>query len=266
MGDTMKLCSIRSGSQGNAILVYTEETKILIDCGVSGKTAENGMREMGVEPGSLSAVLVTHEHMDHVSGVGVMTRRYKIPVYANRKTWTAMEKSVGKIAPENRREFEHSENFSVGDILVQPFSIPHDAADPVGYSLISGNKKVSVATDIGVLEESLFRSIQGSQGVLLESNHDRNMLDMGGYPLPLKQRIRGDKGHLSNDDAGKAAEFLVRMGTRKILLGHLSHENNYPLLAEQTVTNILRDAGIEPGKDMQLCVAPRDEISPIFEM
>ena len=262
----MKLCSIRSGSRGNAILVYTEKTRLLVDCGISGKMTERGMREIGVAPESLSAILVTHEHQDHISGIGVMTRRYGLPVYANEQTWSAMDRAVGRMLPENRRQFSHAEAFEIGDIGVLPFSIPHDAANPVGYSFTGGGKKVSVATDIGVLEESLFRSIQGSDAVLLESNHDRNMLDMGSYPWPLKQRIRGGRGHLSNDDAGKAAELLVRMGTRRIMLGHLSQENNYPLLAQQTVVNILRDAGIEPERDMRLCVAPRDQISPIIEM
>lgn len=262
----MKLCSIRSGSRGNAILVYTEKTRIMVDCGISGKMAESGMREIGVEPETLSAILVTHEHQDHISGIGVMTRRYGLPVYANERTWAAMDRAVGKMQAGNRRNFSHAEAFEIGDIGVLPFSIPHDAADPVGYSFTGGGTKVSVATDIGVLEESLFRSIQGSDAVLLESNHDRNMLDMGSYPWPLKQRIRGERGHLSNDDAGKAAEFLVRMGTQRIMLGHLSQENNYPLLAQQTVVNILRDAGIEPERDMRLCVAPRDRVSPVIEM
>ena len=152
----------------------------------------------------------------------------------------------------------------VGDIEVSPFSIPHDAADPVGYSLVANGKKVAIATDIGVLDQALFRAIGGSSAVLLEANHDRNMLDMGSYPLSLKQRIRGEKGHLSNEDAGYAAKFLAKMGTKQILLGHLSHENNYPLLAEQTVINILKEGGIEPGRDLRLCVAPRDHISEVL--
>ncbi len=262
----MKLCSIRSGSKGNAILVWTDSTKILIDCGISGKMTECGMAEAGLSPEELNAILVTHEHRDHIGGVGILSRRYQIPVYANEATWDAMEGELGKIAPEHRRTFLHTDGFSVGDMEITPFSIPHDAADPVGYCLASDGKKVAIATDIGVLEESLFRAIQGSRTVLLESNHDRNMLDMGSYPLPLKQRIRSNKGHLSNEDAGKAAEFLVRMGVRQILLGHLSPENNYPLLAEKTVENALLAAGIQPGKDMILGIAPGDKISRICEV
>ena len=262
----MKLCSIRSGSRGNAILVWTEKTKLLIDCGISGKVAENGMREAGIAPEDLTAVLVTHEHRDHTGGVGIISRRYEVPVFANEGTWAAMEQDLGKIDPKQKKTFDHTQEFSVGDIGVSPFSIPHDAADPVGYCLAGEGKKLAIATDIGVLEESLFRAVKGSEAVLLESNHDRNMLDMGSYPLPLKQRIRGRKGHLSNEEAGKAAEFLVRMGVRQILLGHLSPENNYPLLAEQTVKNALTAAGIQPGRDMILGVAPGDALSGIYEI
>ncbi len=257
----MKLCSIRSGSRGNAILVWTDKTKLMIDCGISGKAAETGMRQAGISPEELNGVLVTHEHKDHTGGVGILSRRYGIPVFANEGTWAAMEKDLGKIAPEHKKSFSHLQEFSIGDIGISPFAIPHDAADPVGYAMEGEGKKLAIATDIGVLQESLFRAIKGSEAVLLESNHDRNLLDMGSYPLPLKQRIRSQVGHLSNEEAGKAAEFLVRMGVRQIMLGHLSPENNYPLLAEQTVKNALTAAGIQPGRDMTLSIAPGDALS-----
>lgn len=260
----MKLCSIRSSSKGNAVLVYTERTRLMIDCGISGKQASEGLRELGISPDLLNGILITHEHRDHISGVGVMSRRYGLPVYANRETWTEMTPTLGEIAEQNRCVFENGTPFCIGDITVTPFSIPHDAVNPVGYSFVSGGKKVSVATDIGVLEESLFRAVKGSGAVLLEANHDRNLLEIGRYPLPLKQRIRSDKGHLSNEEAGHAAKFLCKMGTAQIMLGHMSEENNYPLLAEQTVTNILKEAGIEPGRDLQLTVAPRDRVSSVM--
>ena len=260
----MKLCSIRSGSKGNAVLVYTEKTRLLLDCGISGKTATEGMAELGIAPETVDGILITHEHADHISGVGILSRRYGLKVFANQKTWDAMEPVLGKIEAENKIVFDRESAFEVGDIRVNPFAIPHDAADPVGYSLESGGKKISVATDIGVLEESIFRAVKGSSAVLLEANHDCNMLEMGSYPLPLKRRIRGEKGHLSNDEAGFAAKFLFRMGTRQIMLGHLSRENNYPLLAQQTVMNILRESGIRLGEELTLTVAPGDTVSPIL--
>lgn len=259
----MKLCSLRSSSKGNSILISTNKTKLLVDCGISGKTAESSLFEVGVNPEELSGIFVTHEHTDHIKGVGILSRRYSLPVFANFKTWSAMEGDLGKIDKENIMIIDREAQ--VGDIEVKGFSISHDAADPMGYSFSHKNKKVSVATDIGILEKDLFSALKGSGVVLLEANHDRNMLEIGSYPFPLKQRIRGERGHLSNDEAGKAAEFLIKMGTTKILLGHLSQENNYPLLAKQTVENILNEAGMKKDKDFILDVAPREEISRIFE-
>lgn len=253
----MKLCSLRSGSRGNAVLVYTDHTKILVDCGVSGKTVADSLLSMDIDPTELSAIVVTHEHRDHIAGIGVMTRRYGLPVYANRETWRAMEKDVGKIRPQNVRIFDEDQAFEIGDVGILPFSIPHDAANPVGYTFTRGSDKVAVATDIGQLQPELFRALRGSRAVLLEANHDVNLLEMGRYPLPLKRRIRGSMGHLSNDDAGKAAEFLVKLGARHIVLGHLSEENNYPQLALQTVVNVLNEAGIRLGEDVNLAVASR---------
>lgn len=260
----MKLYSIRSGSKGNAVLVYTKSTKILIDCGVSGKIVEAGMNKIGINPAELTAVLITHEHNDHIKGVGVITRRYDLPVFANKMTWAAMEPMIGEVNGDNKKFFEGTDSFCIGDIEIKPFKIPHDAADPVGYSLSGEGKKVSVATDIGFPEEEIFRAIHGSDAVLLESNHDRNMLDIGSYPINLKQRIRSDKGHLSNDQAGIMARLLYKMGTKKILLGHLSRENNYPLLAKQTVENILSEDKIVAGRDIEIYVAPGEEEGPII--
>lgn len=253
----MNLYPIRSGSTGNAVLVYTDKTKILIDCGVSGKTVEEGIKKIGIDPSELSAILVTHEHNDHIKGIGVMMRRYKLDVYANKKTWSAMEDSFGKIDERNKKIIDESGKIKIGDIEAESFKIPHDAVDPVGYNIVSGNRKISVATDIGYLNEELFAALKGSNAVLLEANHDKSMLEMGSYPYYLKQRIKGKEGHLSNDEAGLAAKYLYKMGTRRIILGHLSKENNYPLLAQQTVLNILKEEGIEDK--IKISVASGDE-------
>ena len=256
----MKLCSLRSGSKGNAVLVYTDRTKILVDCGISGKALGGCLSEAGISPDELSAVVVTHEHSDHIKGVGVLMRRYGLPAYANSETWAAMVDDLGKLNDENIRIFKGTEPFEIGDIGVCPFDIPHDAAHPVGYSFQSGGEKVSVATDIGELTEGIFRAVRGSGTVLLEANHDVNMLEIGSYPWPLKRRIRGNLGHLSNDEAGKAAEWLTKLGTRQIILGHLSEENNYPGIALKTVSNALEAAGIIPGRDVMLDVATRSAV------
>lgn len=253
---------MRSGSRGNASLVSGGNTKLLVDCGVSGKSVTSALADVDVYPEDISAIAVTHEHIDHIAGIGVMMRRYHIPVWANAATWTAMESQVGKIDKSLVNIFDNDSSFEIGEIGVKPFSIPHDAADPVGYSFMCGDEKVAVATDIGELKKDLFEAIRGSKTVLLESNHDVNMLEIGKYPPQLKRRIRGKLGHLSNDDAGRAAEFLVRLGTERIILGHLSEENNYPELARQTVICVLNDAGIKCGRDVLLGVAlPQQTVS-----
>lgn len=258
----MDILSLRSGSRGNASLVSGGNTKLLVDCGVSGKSVTSALADVDVYPEDISAIAVTHEHIDHIAGIGVMMRRYHIPVWANAATWTAMESQVGKIDKSLVNIFDNDSSFEIGEIGVKPFSIPHDAADPVGYSFMCGDEKVAVATDIGELKKDLFEAIRGSKTVLLESNHDVNMLEIGKYPPQLKRRIRGKLGHLSNDDAGRAAEFLVRLGTERIMLGHLSEENNYPELARQTVICVLNDAGIKCGRDVLLGVAlPQQTVS-----
>ncbi len=258
----MDILSLRSGSRGNASLVSGGNTKLLVDCGVSGKSVTSALADVDVYPEDISAIAVTHEHIDHIAGIGVMMRRYHIPVWANAATWTAMESQVGKIDKSLVNIFDNDSSFEIGEIGVKPFSIPHDAADPVGYSFMCGDEKVAVATDIGELKKDLFEAIHGSKTVLLESNHDVNMLEIGKYPPQLKRRIRGKLGHLSNDDAGRAAEFLVRLGTERIILGHLSEENNYPELARQTVICVLNDAGIKCGRDVLLGVAlPQQTVS-----
>lgn len=254
-GDVMNIVSLKSGSRGNAALVYTDKTKILIDCGISGKAVETALASVDVSPEELEGIVVTHEHNDHISGVGVLMRRYNLPVWANEETWNAMSGLIGKYDDTLQKVFETRCEFEIGDIGVKAFSIPHDAADPVGYCFFNGGEKVSVATDIGELKKDLFEAVKKSDTVLLEANHDVNMLEMGRYPMQLKRRIRSKYGHLSNDEAGRAAEFLVKLGTENIILGHLSEENNYPDLAFKTVELALSEAEIKVGRDLRLCVA-----------
>ncbi len=256
----IKMCSLRSSSKGNATIVYSDTTKILVDCGISGKVLCDAMCQAGLPPEEIDAMLITHEHSDHTKGVGVVARKYNIPVFATYGTWSAMQKLVGEIPRGCRRVFDRKISFKIGDITVNAFEIPHDAAEPVGYSFECDGYKAAVATDIGFMSDELFEKIKGSHTVLLESNYDLFMLDAGTYPYELKFRIKSDKGHLCNDDAALTARDLVKTGTKKIILGHISPENNYPDLAFETTRLCLAGNGITVGKDVELYVAKKDDV------
>jgi len=262
----IKLVSLFSGSSGNCVFLSDGTTRVLVDAGLSGKRIESALAEVGERPSDLSAILVTHEHSDHTMGIGVLARRYKMPIHASSGTWEALGKVPGKLAPEQKCIFTTGQRFRVGDVEVEPFGIPHDAAEPVGYSFYLQGRKVTVATDLGHMSRSLLRNLEGSDLVLLESNHDISMLKMGRYPWPLKQRILGDQGHLCNDMAGKVVAHLVQNGTKCVLLGHLSQENNFPELAWQTAANALAEKNLMPGEGFHMEVARRDRTSSIVWM
>ena len=256
-----------SGSSGNAIYVSCGSTRLLVDAGVSGVRIEREMRALGLEPDTLNAILVTHEHIDHIKGIGVLSRRYDLPVYASEGTWRGILKSdVGTLGIKNVRAFTPDRDFFLGDLSIMPFSTPHDANQPVGFTFESGGAKLSIATDLGSVRESWFRHLDGSDSILLESNYDYGMLTGGSYPYELKRRIMGAHGHLSNEDAAFVATELTKGGTRQIILGHLSKENNYPDLARLTTEDALREADIDPERDVQLLVASREGNSGLYRV
>lgn len=260
----IRLCSIASGSSGNCIYVGTEKEGFLIDGGISGKLALEGLKNIGVGSSEIKGIFVTHEHSDHIKGLGPIARKLGAPIYTNEETWYAMEGSIGKIKHEQVRFISPGEEIGIGGIGIGAFSISHDAANPMGYYFTAGNKKVAVATDLGFVSQQVEDGILGAEVVLLESNHDVEMLMVGSYPFFLKKRILSEVGHLSNETAGDFAGRLFEKGTKKILLGHLSRENNFPELAYETVKVGLEKRGITPGKDLELQVAPRLDISKVF--
>ena len=262
----LQFCPLFSGSSGNAVYVGTDNTKILIDAGLSGAKVTAELEKIGVCPQELRAILVTHEHADHISGVGVLSRRYHLPVYATLGTWAAMAGKLGAVDDACRVQFEAGEDFTIGDLDIRPFPTPHDASDSVGYAVSAAGAKVAVATDIGAVRESWLREVEGADVLLLESNHDVDTLKAGRYPYELKRRILGTRGHLSNDDAGAAAVELAKRGVRVIVLGHLSAENNFPELAYASVACMLEEAGFKPGRDVMLSVARRDGRSELFTL
>ncbi|MCK9479001.1 MAG: MBL fold metallo-hydrolase [Firmicutes bacterium] len=249
------LCTLVSGSSGNAALLSHKGVNILIDCGISGKQAALCLCDIGKSPDMIHYILVTHEHTDHTKGVGVLSRRFNIPIIASQGTWRGMD--IGKIPSENKIAFERNDEFILGDIAVTPFNIPHDAMQPTGYCFDLGNKKIAVATDIGHINKEVKSAVTGCEVVILESNYDSYMLENGPYPQYLKQRIRSSHGHLCNDDAGDFAAYLVKTGTKNIILGHLSKENNSETTAKKTVMRAMSRYGIKIGLDVCLDVAPR---------
>ncbi len=253
----MKFCSLYSGSSGNSLYVSAKDTAILVDAGLSGKQIERAMNAHQLKPEKLQGILVTHEHRDHIHGVGVLSRRYHLPIYANEDTWQAMENKLGKLKPELIRIIPESQPFPLGDLEVGSFPIQHDAANPVGFTLHDGKKNIAIATDTGLISEDVKTIMSKMDLVVLESNHDLAMLESGCYPYPLKQRIKSSVGHLSNVDAAEIACYLAHQGVAHIILAHLSAENNYPLLAYQTVATALEKKSVLPGKDLNLAVAKR---------
>lgn len=263
----MVFCPLFSGSSGNALFVQAGNTRLLIDAGLSGCTVIKALEQIGVDPQSIDGILVTHEHTDHVKGAGILSRKLHLPIYANALTWEAMERNLGPINESNRVEFDTRNDFYIGDIGVVPFSIPHDAADPVGFRLYFGRTSIATATDLGHFTKGVLNQIAGSSLVLLESNHDPDMLLANPhYTHALKKRILGNRGHLSNDACADAIEQLVGTGVKHIILGHLSGENNLPELAYQTTNQRLVEMGLEPGKDVQVDMAWRNRVGGVYTL
>ena len=262
----IRFCSLFSGSSGNAIFLRVDDTRILIDAGISARRITNALAEIGEDASQLNSIIVTHEHSDHSCGLGVMSRRFRLPIFANAKTWAVMSGLACEISSENVRLFENDTDFEIDGIVIRSFAIPHDAADPVGFNMFAHDRKITVATDIGHINMALLENFTGSDIILIESNHDVEMLRVGRYPWYLKQRILSDSGHLSNEMAGKVVCYLAEKGTQRFVLGHLSKENNFPELAYQTVSSELLLKEITPGKDIELFVALRDKVGLVHEL
>ena len=261
----LEFCSLNSGSNGNSTYVAAGNTRVLVDAGLSGKTILGALDTIGMLPETLSAILVTHEHIDHIKGVGILSRKFHIPVYANAYTWEKMYRIVGDIPAAQRRVFETDNDFYIGDLAVMPFAIPHDTVDPVAFRLYAGGRSVAVATDMGYTPKSVIKHLAGSDLVLLESNHDVEMLSSNDrYPLSLIKRILGKHGHLSNSTCAETLMRLYETGVSKALLGHLSQDNNTPELAMRTVSDILSGEGLRPGQDILLEMTWRDRVSGYY--
>src|SRR5690625_1693897 len=232
---------LASGSSGNAFYIEHKENKLLVDAGLSGRKMEQLFSQINVSPEKLTGILVTHEHSDHIKGLGVMARKYKLPVYANEKTWRAMEKSIGELHTEQKFHFAPNSVQSFGSLEVESFSVSHDAADPMFFNFRAGGKKVTLITDLGYVSEKIKATIADANAYIFEANHDISMLRMSTYPWNVKRRILSDYGHVSNEDCGLALCDVISDETKRVYLAHLSRENNLKELARMSVHQVLRE-------------------------
>lgn len=240
----MRFTVLSSGSTGNATVIEHGDTSLLVDAGLSAKRLDELFREREVSPEQLKGILITHEHSDHIKGLGALARKYNLPVYANANTWDAMQKHVGKIDPEQRHIIETGAPIDFGSLRAQSFGISHDAAEPVGYTFDDGIHKLSLATDLGYMSDKVKEAIYDSDVLVLESNHDIEMLRMGRYPWNIKRRILSDLGHLSNNAAGEALSDLLNGRLKRTYLAHLSRDHNMMDIAKMTVRCSMEDCGI----------------------
>ncbi|ALC88540.1 metallohydrolase [Bacillus sp. FJAT-18017] len=249
---TLQFSVLASGSTGNAIYVESGDHSFLVDAGLSGKQMEGLFQKIGRNMGSLSGILVTHEHSDHIKGLGVAARKYKLPIYANEKTWKAMDGLIGEVPTEQKFVFGMETVKSFGGLDIESFGVSHDAAEPMFYVFHSEGKKLVLITDTGYVSDRMKGTISNADAYVFESNHDVQMLRMGRYPWNVKRRILSDVGHVSNEDAAIAMSEVAGDNTKRIYLAHLSLDNNIKDLARMAVAQTLETRGILIGEQFDL--------------
>lgn len=256
----IQLCSIASGSSGNSIYVGNEDTHLLVDAGISGKRIKAGMESLDIDPRMLDGILITHEHSDHISGLGVMARRYKMPIYITEKTWSTLRdyKTLGKVDEELIRFIKPDETIMIGSIEVMPFRTSHDATESVCYTFTYNKKKIGLATDLGNYDDYIINHLKGCHVLYVEANHDIKMLEAGSYPYYLKRRILSDVGHLSNELSSNLINECIHDQMETVVLAHLSKENNHPDIAYLEVEHLLNQIYKEQNIEINLIVAKRD--------
>lgn len=248
----MQFSVLASGSTGNAIYVETEQHAFLVDAGLSGRQMEQLFGQIGRNIADLSGILVTHEHSDHIKGIGVLARKYKLPIYANDKTWSAMEGMIGEIPTDLKFSFGMESVQSFGSLEIESFGVSHDAVQPMFYIFHEGSKKLVIITDTGYVSDRMKGTISNADIFVFESNHDVEMLRMGRYPWSVKQRILSDVGHVSNEDAALAMGEVIGDRTKRIYLAHLSKDNNMKDLARLAVSQTLQEQGLAVGETFSL--------------
>lgn len=257
--------TLASGSAGNAALVSCGDTHILLDAGISARRITAGLAALGVKPHQLAAVLLTHEHSDHVSGLRVLTKKAGAPIYATAPTcreWYRRNRcdEVNDLF----RVQEPGAGLQIGALWVESFPTPHDAAGSVGYSIAGENTRMVLCTDLGHVTQTVRRAVEGCDLLVCETNHDVDWVQSGPYPYYLKQRILGQRGHLSNEAGAELAAWAVRTGARSVILAHLSQTNNTPARAYEAAALRLRAMDCDPERDISMSVAPRDSVGAVW--
>ncbi len=259
----MKICTLASSSSGNCTLVSQGGTHLLIDAGISLRRITASLKHFGITPDELQGVLITHEHSDHIGGIKMLVKYHNMPVFAP----LGVAEALCAILPEAKdciNWFRAGTDFVLGEIAVRSFLTPHDTPESVGYRFETGQASLAYATDTGCVTQTILDAALGADMAVIEANHDIRMLKCGSYPAYLKRRILSERGHLSNDDSGRLASRLAASGTKRIVLAHLSKENNTPRLAFDTVGSALKREGAVVGGDVELDTAPADEMGKLY--
>ena len=249
---SMQFSVLASGSSGNALFLENGEQSFLVDAGLSCKQMVKLIEQIDRDPNKINGIFVTHEHSDHIKGIGVMARKYKLPIYANEKTWRAMEHSIGDVPIDQKFTFDMETVKTFGNLEVESFGVSHDAAEPMFYIFRSGGKKLVIITDTGYVSDRMKKLIADADVYIFESNHDVQMLQMSRYPWSVKQRILSDVGHVSNEDEAFAMGEVIGNNTSQIYLAHLSRDNNMKDLARMSVQQTLEMQGIQIGTKVEL--------------
>ncbi len=259
--------SLASGSSGNCQLIKSNHTTLLLDAGLTGKYISQALGHYDIALDSVDGIVVTHEHSDHIAGLGVVHRMANLPLYMNEKTWCEVKDKIGKVDASKVNIIDSEKSFAVGDIVVSPQRVSHDAADPLCFTFAQNNTKIAIITDLGKVDDAIVDIVSDVNLVMLEANHNVEMLMSGAYPYPLKRRVAGEKGHLSNEVCAEVAIKAIESGRLStILLAHLSRENNTPELAYQTVKSMMLEKGIVVGKDIMLDLTYRNRTGNFYRL
>jgi len=263
-----KYSILASGSTGNSFYLETPERKILVDAGLSGKKIESLLTEIDRDLSDIDSLLITHEHSDHIKGVGVLARKYGFDIYANDETWQEMDgkNMLGTIKPEQKHIFQMGETLTFGDMDIESFGVSHDAIAPQFYRFMKDDKSFVMLTDTGYVSDRMRGTIENADAYLMESNHDIEILRAGGYPWKTKQRILSDKGHLSNEDGAEAAHHILGDKTKKIFLGHLSLNNNIKELANMTMKGYLSQHDVDTEDQLKIMDTSHESASKLYDI